>query len=195
MRDKSGAQRAPAGSGLGIMPANSGGTATTPRAPGHDCSRRGPSAAGSPSASVTQSTTQEVIVYDRLFTAEEVQSLEPADSAPVLDGEIHALQVLIWRVLAIRPDRAQPRGRRRGGADRRWQRTVLFQQIAAIGRACDILQRMLKTQRALAPDGPSELDQLLDEAAKYMDNPSPPEDLVIEEYDPDTRTIRPFRDP
>ena len=108
-------------------------------------------------------------MYDRLFTAEEVQALEPAASAPVLDGEIRVLQVLIWRVLAIRPDRAQPRGRRRGGAARRWQRTVLFQQIAAIGRACDILQRMLKTQRALGPDAASELDQLLDEAARHME--------------------------
>ncbi len=36
MRDKSGAQRAPAGSGLGILPANSGGIATQQRAPGHE---------------------------------------------------------------------------------------------------------------------------------------------------------------
>ena len=35
MRDKSGAQRAPTGSGLSIMPAISGGVATPPRAPGH----------------------------------------------------------------------------------------------------------------------------------------------------------------
>ena len=128
-------------------------------------------------------------MYDRLFTAEEVQTLEPADAAPVLDGEIRVLQVLIWRVLAIRPDRAQPRGRRRGGAARRWQRTVLFQQIAAIGRAADVLQRMLKTQQVLAKDSPSELYQLLDEAAQYMDDPSlapdpADEDLVIEEYVP-----------
>ena len=143
-----------------------------PLAPGHDCSRRASGAAGSPSASVAHLTTQEETVYDRLFTAEEVQALLEAASAPVLDGEIRVLQVLIWRVLAIRPDRAQPRGRRRGGAGRRWQRTVLFQRIAAISRACDVLQRLLKTQQALARDSPSELDQFLDEAAKYLDDPS-----------------------
>ena len=88
----------------------------------------------------------------------------------------------------FRPDPAQPRGRRRGGARRRWQRTVLFRQIAAIGRAADVLQRLLKTQQALAADSPSELYQLLDEAAKYMDDPSlapdPNEEIVIEEYVP-----------
>ena len=36
MRDKSGAHVAPAGSGLGILPANSGGVATQQRAPGHE---------------------------------------------------------------------------------------------------------------------------------------------------------------
>ncbi len=39
-----------------------------PPAAAHDCSRRVPIAAGSPSASVTHSTTQEETVYDRLFT-------------------------------------------------------------------------------------------------------------------------------
>ena len=138
-------------------------------------------------------------MYDRLFTAAEVQALLEAASVPVLDGEIRVLQVLIWRVLALQPDRAQPRGHRRGGAHRRWQRTVLFQQIAAIGRAADVLQRLLKTQRALGPDAASELNQLLDEAAKHMDGPSldpdPAEAIVIEEYDPCTRTIRPFHNP
>ena len=84
--------------------------------------------------------------------------------------------------------RHHPPGRRRGGAGRRWQRTVLLQQIAAVGRAADVLQRLLKTQQALAADSPSELYQLLDEAAKYMDDPSlapdPAEDIVIEEYVP-----------
>ena len=139
-------------------------------------------------------------MYDQSFTTAELQTLEPAPGAPVLAAEIRVLQALICQVLAIRPDRAQPRSRRRGGARRRWQRTVLFQQIAAIGRACDILQRLLKTQQALAKDSPSELYQLLDEAAKYMDDPSlapdpPDEDLVIEEYDPRTRTVRPTHEP
>ena len=97
------------------------------------------------------------------------------------------------------PTGRNPASRRRGGAGRRWQRTVLFQQIAAIGRAADVLQRLLKTQQALAKDSPSELYQLLDEAAKYMEDPSlapdPAEDPVIEEYDPCTRTVRPMHEP
>ncbi len=278
MRDKSGAQQAPAGSGLGITPADHGGIATTPRAPGHerppaaqraaghsrlsaalqapgadvplataagapgqyclsadprapghgtpsatqrvaehdrlsaalqapepdypraapaaasvpdhphvspplapahDRSRHASIAAGAPPASVTHTATLEETVYDRLFTADEVQALLQAASASVLDGEVRVLQVLIRRVLAIPPDQAQRRGRRRGGAGRRWQRSVLFRQIAAIGRAADVVQRLLKTQQVLAKDSPSELYQLLDEAAKYMDDPPlPPEQLA-----------------
>ena len=135
-------------------------------------------------------------MYDRLFTADEVQALLQAANTPALEAEIQALRVLIRRVLALDPAQAQPRGRRRGGAGRRWYRTVLFQQIDAVGRAADVLQRLLKTQQTLAKDGPSELFQLLDEAAKYMDDPSlapdPADDPVIEEYDPVTRTFRPY---
>ena len=127
-------------------------------------------------------------MYDRLFTADEVQALLQAATAPVLDAEIRVLQVLIRRVLALGLDPAPPPGRRRGGAGRRWQRTVLLQQIAAVGRAADVLQRLLKTQQALAKDSPSPLFELLDEAAQYMDDPSlapdPAEDIVIEEYSP-----------
>ena len=127
-------------------------------------------------------------MYDRMFTAAELQALVPADSAPVLDAEVHLLQVLIRRVLALGPALARPRNRRRGAAVRRRQRTVLLQQIAAICHAVDVLQRLLKTQHALAADSPSELYQLLDEAAKYMEDPPLPADLagdqVIEEYSP-----------
>ena len=98
------------------------------------------------------------------------------------------LQVLICRVLAIQPDQAQPRGRRRGGARRRWQRTVLFEQIAAIGRACDILHGCSRRNAPSAPDTASELDQLFEEAAKYLDNQplpaDPPDDIEIKEYVP-----------
>ena len=135
-------------------------------------------------------------MYDRLFTADEVQALLQAATTPALEAEIQALRVLIRRVLALDPAQAQPRGRRRGGAGRRWYRTVLFQQIDAVSRAADVLQRLFKTQQVLAKDGPSELFQLLDEAAKYMDDPSlapdPADDPVIEEYDPVTRTFRPY---
>ena len=127
-------------------------------------------------------------MYDRLFTADEVQALMQAATAPALDAEIRVLQVLIRRVLALGLDPAPPPGRRRGGAGRRWQRTMLLQQIAAVGRAADVLQRLLKAQQALAADSPSELYQLLDEAAKYMEDPPLPADLagdqVIEEYVP-----------
>ena len=145
-----------------------------PPAPGHDRSRRVPIAAGSPPASVTHPTTLEETLYDRLFTADEAQTLAQAATAPALDGEIRVLQVLIRRVLALGTARARPRGRRRGGVSRRRPRTVLFRQIAAIGRAADVLQRMLKTQQVLAKDSPSPLFQLLDEAAQYMDIPPLP---------------------
>ena len=89
----------------------------------------------------------------------------------------------------LAPPGRDPAAGGRGGVGRRRPRAVLFRQIAAIGRACDVLQRMLKAQQALAKDSPSELYQLLDEAAKYMEDPSllPDElagDPVIEEYDP-----------
>ena len=139
-------------------------------------------------------------MYDRMFTTAEMQALVPAADAPILDAEVRLLQVLISRLLALGPALARPRNRRRGAAVRRRQRTALLQQFAAVCRAVDVLQRLLKTQRALGPDAASELNQLLDEAAKYMDDPSLPhdpadEDLVIEEYDPCTRTIRPFHNP
>ena len=126
-------------------------------------------------------------MYDRMFTTAEMQALVPAADAPILDAEVRLLQVLISRLLALGPALARPRNRRRGAAVRRRQRTTLLQQFAAVCRAVDVLQRLLKTQRALGPDAASELNQLLDEAAKYMDDPSlpsdpPDEDLVIEEY-------------
>ena len=159
-----------------------------PPAAGHDRSRRAPVAAGSPSASVTHPTTLEETVYDRMFTAAELQALVPTSGTPVLAAEVRLLQMLIYRLVALQPDRAQPRNRRRGGAGRRRQRTVLLQQIAAIGRACDVLQRLLKTQRVLGPDAASELDQLFEEAEKYIKDPPHPDDLpddiVIKEYVP-----------
>ena len=127
-------------------------------------------------------------MYDRMFTAAKLQALAPATDTPVLAPEARVLQVLIYRLLARGPALARPRNRRRGAAVRRWQRTVLFQQIAAIGRACDVLQHLLKTQRALGPDAASELDQLFAEAEKYIKDPPHPDDLpddiVIKEYAP-----------
>ena len=186
MRDRSSAHVARTGSGLGILPAISGGIATQPRAPGpnvplaitasasrhdrlsaaqpvsehnrsgatlaaasapdhspvslppaagHDRSRRVPVAAGSPSASVIQSSTQEGTVYDRMFTAAKLQALAPTSDTPVLAAEVRLLQMLIYRLLAWGPAPSRPRNRRRGAAVRRRPRTVLLQQIAAIPRS------------------------------------------------------------
>ena len=147
-----------------------------PPAAGHDCSRRVPVAAGSPPASVTHPTSLEETVYDRMFTAAEVQALAPTSGTPVLAAEVRLLQMLIYRLVARGPALARPRNRRRGAAGRRRPRTVLLQQIAAICHAVDVLQRLLKTQRALGPDASSALNQLLDEAAKYLDNRPLPAD-------------------
>ncbi len=154
-----------------------------PPPPDRDRSRRASATAGAPPASVTHPTTPDQGLYDLLFTAAEVQALEQAADAPVLDAEARLLQVLIRRLLAIDPDQAHPPGRRRGGAGRRWQHTLLLKQAAAIGRAADVLQRLLKTQQTLAKDSPSELFQLLDEAAQYMENPPPPDEQLADAHD------------
>ena len=57
-----------------------------PPALDHDCSRRVPVTAGSPSASVTHPTTLEETVYDRIVTKQDVQRLEQAATAPLLDA-------------------------------------------------------------------------------------------------------------
>ena len=64
------------------------------------------------------------------------------------------------------------------------QRAALIEKITVVGRAVDVLQRTLKTRQVLAADSPNELYQLLDEAAKYMNDPPPHDDIVIEEYVP-----------
>ncbi len=80
MRDKSGAQRAPAGSGLGSTPANSGGAATTPRAPGHERPSAAPHAAGhgrlsaastAPGYDVPRATAVRAPGHDRLSAAQQ----------------------------------------------------------------------------------------------------------------------------
>ncbi len=215
MQDKSGAHVAPDGSSRSIMPADSGGVATQPRAPGHDrrcaspatlpahdrphvtpspppghdCSRRVPTGAKPRPTSVTHPTTPDQGLYDWTFTTAEVQRLAQAATAPVLDAKVRLLQVLIQRVVATDPDSARPRPWRRGGAaGRRRQRAVRLEKLAAVGRAVDVLQRTLKTRQALAADSPSELYQLLDEAAAYMEDAPAPADhggqSASEEHDP-----------
>ena len=123
-----------------------------------------------------------------------------AAPAPLLDDEVQLLQVLIQRLLAVEHDPALPRGRRRRGvAVRQRQRAVLLKQITAVGRAVDALQRALKTRQALAADSPSELFQLLDEAAQYMDLPPLPVEQPADAHDEqgappsDTPTFTPLK--
>ena len=80
MRDKSGAQRAPAGSCLGITPADHGGAATTPRAPGHERPPAAQPAAGhgrlsaastAPGYDVPRATMARAPGHDRLSAAQQ----------------------------------------------------------------------------------------------------------------------------
>ena len=80
MRDKSGAQRAPTGSGLGITPADSSGTAPQQRAPGHDRPPAAPRAAGhgrlsaasgAPGPDVPLATTAGAPGHDRLSAVQQ----------------------------------------------------------------------------------------------------------------------------
>ena len=116
---------------------------TPPAPPGHDCSRRAPAGAGPRPTSVTPPTPAAQGLYDRTFTAEEVQQFIQADGAPLLD------------------------------------------QLAAVGRAVDVLQRTLKARQALAPDAPPALAQLLDEAAAFIEDvPAPAGPHASTEHDP-----------
>ena len=80
MRDMSSAQVARTGSGLGITPAESGGAATTPRAPGHERPPAAPRAAGhgrlsaastAPGYDVPRVTTVRSPGHDRLSAAQQ----------------------------------------------------------------------------------------------------------------------------
>ena len=166
---------------------------THPTPPGHTpASFTDPTAPGDDLPPVTDPTAPDQGLYDRTFTKEDVQRLEQAATAPLLNEEVRLLQILIRRFVALGYDPTPPQGQ---PTVLQQQRAALIEKITVVGRAVDVLQRTLKTRQVLAADSPNELYQLLDEAAKYMDNPPPPEDLVIEEYDPCTRTVRPMREP
>ena len=155
-----------------------------PPAAGPDSSHRGP-AAGPPPTSVTPPTPPAPDLYGRTYTAEEVQQLTQADDAPVLAAEVRLLQALIQRVVvAGRPPARRQRHRRRGAAVRRRQRTQELDTLGAVGRALDVLRRLLKDRQALTPESESALFRLLDEAAQYMDIPPQPTDAYAEKGAP-----------
>ena len=209
MHDESGAQVAPDGSSRSIMLADSGSVAAQPPALGYDRPYATPSPSapeydhpgasyaaapahdrphvthptppGHTQASVTDPTAPDQGLYDRTFTKEEVQRLVDAATAPLLDEEVRLLQILIRRFVALGYDPPPPQGQ---PTVRQQQRAALIEKITVVGRAVDVLQRTLKTRQVLAADSPNELYQLLDEAAKYMNDPPPHDDIVIEEYVP-----------
>ena len=144
--------------------------------PGPDSSHRGPDAGPRPT-SLTDPTTPAYDLYGRAYTAEEVQQLTQADWTPLFDAEARLLQVLIQRVVVPgHPPARRQHHRRRGAAVRRRQRAKRLDTLATVGRALDVLRPLLEDRQALAPESESALFQLLDEAAKYMDDSPPPAD-------------------
>ena len=157
---------------------------THPPPPGHtQASVTDPPAPGRDHPPVTDPTAPGQGLYDRTFTKEEVQRLVQAATAPLLDEEVRLLQVLIQRVAAIGYDPTPPQGQQEGAPTvRQQQRAALMEKLAVVGRAVDVLQRTLKTRQVLAADSPSELYQLLDEAAAYMEDPPPPDAQPADEH-------------
>ena len=145
---------------------------TPPAPPAPDCSRRDAPGTDPRPTSITDTPAPDL--YSPAFTAQEVQLLAHTDHGPPLAAEVRLLRVLILRLITT------PRRRRRraGAAFQRRRRYARQNALYAVCRAMDVLQRMLKTQLALAPSDSTELMQLLDEAAAHMaaDQP-PPSDL------------------
>ncbi len=145
---------------------------TPPAPPAPDCSRRDATGTDPRPTSITDTPAPDL--YSPAFTAQELQLLAHTDHGPPLAAEVRLLRVLILRLVTT------PRRRRRraGAAFQRRRRYARQNALHAVCRAMDVLQRMLKTQQALAPSDSTELMQLLDEAAAHMaaDQP-PPSDL------------------
>ena len=140
---------------------------THPTPPGHTpASITDPPAPGHDHPPVTQPTAPDQGLYGRTFTKEEVQRLVEATTVPLLDEEVRLLQVLIRRFVALGYDPTPPQDQ---PTVRQQQRAALIEKIAVVGRAVDVLQRTLKTRQVLAADSPSELIQMLDEAARHME--------------------------
>ena len=170
------------GASYAAAPAHDRPHVTHPTPPGHtQASVTDPTVPGHDHPPVTDPTAPDQGLYDRTFTKEEVQRLVQAATAPLLDEEVRLLQILIRRFVALGYDPTPPQGQ---PTVRQQQRAALIEKITVVGRAVDVLQRTLKTRQVLAADSPNELYQLLDEAAKYMNDPPPHDDIVIEEYVP-----------
>ncbi len=170
---------------------------TPPAPPAPDCSRRDAADTGSRPTSITDTLASDL--YTPAFTAQEVQQLADTADSPPLAAEIRLHQVFILRLLTT-PRR---RRRRRAGAAfqrrRRYARQrALHTTLAAICRSLDVLQRLLKTQAALAPSKSTEAMQFLDEiAANMAAESSPPTDPPIEPpaYPPVDLPPDPLTDP
>ncbi len=167
------------------VPAHDSSHVTPPPPPGHpQTSVTDPPAPGYDYPPVTHPTVPTHALYGRTFTADEGQRLVQAATAPLLDAEVRLLQVLIQRLANYGEDPALPEARRRAGASvRQRHRAMLIEKLTVVGRAVDVLQRTLKTRKALATDTASALYQLLDEAAAYMEDQPPPAEPLPDEHD------------
>ncbi len=165
-------------------PAHDSSHVTPPPPPGHpQTSVADPPAPDHDGPPVTHPTVPTHGLYGRTFTADEVQRLVQAATAPLLDAEVRLLQVLIQRLANYGEDPALPEARRRAGASvRQRHRAMLIEKLTVVGRAVDVLQRTLKTRKALATDTASALYQLLDEAAAYIEDDPPPAEQPPDEH-------------
>ena len=165
-------------------PAHDSSHVTPPPPPGHpQTSVADPPAPDHDGPPVTHPTVPTHGLYGRTFTADEVQRLVQAATAPLLDAEVRLLQALIQRLANYGEDPALPEARRRAGASvRQRHRAMLIEKLTVVGRAVDVLQRTLKTRKALATDTASALYQLLDEAAAYIEDDPPPAEQPPDEH-------------
>ena len=142
---------------------------TPPAPPAPDCSRRNATGTDPRPTSITDTPASDL--YTPAFTAQELEQLAHTDHGSPLAAEVRLLRVLILRLITT------PRRRRRraGAAFQRRRRYARLRALHAVCRALDVLQRLLKTQHALAPSDSTELTQFLDEIAANMaaDRPAP----------------------
>ena len=135
-----------------------------PPAAGSDSSHRRP-ASGPPPTSVTDPTTPPHELDGRTHTAEEVQQLTPVAAAPMLATTVRLLQALIQRAKGL-----------------------------DIGRALDVLRRLLQDRPALTPVSESAPIQSPEAAATCTDIPPQPAASYAEQGAPPSHRP-PFKPP
>ena len=150
--------------------ASDGPHVTPPVPPAPDCSRRDAAGPGPRPTSVTDTPASDL--YAPAFTAQERQLLTHTDHDSPLAAEVRLLRVLMLR-LTTTPRR---RRRRAGAAFQRRRRYARQTALHAICRVMDTLQRLLKTQHALASSESTELTQFLDDIAAQIADQPPPTD-------------------